>query len=409
MLNLRGLPVSVNTRLCYNSSMTETNQDPLLTELVYFSIKDVGRAIDMKILESPALYARFSGKKLGSLLPLRKDTPTSLSLPQPVWFAFEEVEAEGLGTVFPSAKVYNDGAVTILLRGTGRFTLDALGPLSRSSLIRSQGYTYSFAEYADRLFGRLLDAIGDAIVDGIERSNIQQEHYLAYCFLEYPELPPLFVQQNRARLASLLIGEYDADSLHESQIQASLARPFSYRPDDLAIFDMDHCVIFDSHRDYEDILLIIEHANYRLLELRALDRLLDQRLDEAERDLTVYGIQKNKKGKGRIKLRGKAPQKKFARIQALRFEALFILENLENSSKIIGDYFLGQIYSRLCEIFNTDGWSRSVERRLDVLSSVYEMVKTDSAERRTLVLEIVFIVVCIVLPLIQIWQALMLK
>jgi|UniRef100_A0A7C3INK7 hypothetical protein len=389
--------------------MSETENPTLLTELIYFSIKDVGRAIDMKKLESPALYARLSGKKMGSPLPLRKDTPTSLALPQPIWFAFEEVEAEGLGCIYPSAKVYNDGAITILLRGKGHFTLDELGPLSHSPLIKSQGYTYNFQDFANRLFGRLLDAIGDAIIDGIDRALLQEEHYLAYCFLEYPELPSLFVQKNRQRFASLLIGEVDSDSLHESQIQSALARPFSYRPDDLAIFDMDHCIIFDQHQEYEDILLIIEHANYRLLELRALDRLLDLRLDEAERDLTVYGIEKSKKKKGQVRLRGKTPQRKFARIQALRFEALFILENLENSSKIIGDYFLGQIYTRLCEIFNTEGWSRSVERRLDVLSSVYEMVKTDSAERRTLVLEIVFIIVCIVLPLIQIWQALILK
>ncbi len=100
---------------------------------------------------------------------------------------------------------------------------------------------------------------------------------------------------------------------------------------------------------------------------------------------------------------------KFARIQSLRFEALFILENLENSSKIIGDYYLGQIYDRLCAIFNTDGWSRSVERRLDVLSSVYDMAKTDAAERKMLLLEIVFIVVCVVFPALQIWQALVLR
>jgi hypothetical protein len=381
----------------------------LLTELIYFSIKDVGRAIDMKKLESPALYARLSGKKLGSPLPIRKDTPTSLALPQPFWFAFEEVEAEGLGKVYPSAKVYNDGAVTILLRGKGYYKLDELGLLSHSPFIKSQNYTYTFEDFANRLFGRLLDAIGDAIIDCIERSNLQEEHYLAYCFLEYPEPPGAFIQNYRHIFASLLIGEPDSTILHETQIQAALARPFSYRSDDLAIFDMDHCIIFDAQQDYEDILLIIEHASYRLLELRALDRLLDLRLDEAERDLTVYGIEKNKKRTGKTKLRGKTPQRKFARIQTLRFEALFILENLENSSKIIGDYFLGQIYSRLCEIFNTEGWSRSVERRLDVLSSVYDMVKTDSAERRTLVLEIVFIIVCIVLPLIQIWQALILK
>lgn len=389
--------------------MTAIENTTLLTELVYFSIKDVGRAIDLQKLDNPALYAALSGKKMGSLPPLHKDTPTSLALPQPIWFSFEEVEAEGLGVLYPSAKVYNDGTVTILLRGKGYFTLDELGVISHSSFIKSEGYAYNFEDFANRIFGYLLNAIGYAIIDSIDRAVILEEKYLAYCFLEYPEQPSNFIQKDRQRFASLLIGEKNYDSLHETQIQAALARPFSYRPDDMAIFDMDHCIIFDHNQDYEDILLIIEHANYRLLGLRALDRLLDLRLEEAERDLTVYGIEKNKGKKEPVKLRGRTPQRKFARIQALRFEALFILENLENSSKIIGDFFLGQIYTRLCENFNTEGWSRSVERRLDVLSSVYDMVKTDSAERRTLVLEIVFIIVCIVLPLLQIWQALILK
>ena len=167
---------------------------------------------------------------------------------------------------------------------------------------------------------------------------------------------------------------------------------------------MDRCFIIEPRGDYEDILLIAEHANYRLLELRALDRLLDISLDEAEKDLVGYG-----KARRSMKAKGVTPQTKFARIQALRFEALFILENLENSSKIIGDFYLCQIYDRLCEIFNTEGWKRSVERRLDILESVYDMAKTDSSEQRQLVLEIVFIAVCVVFPVLQIVQALLQK
>ena len=43
------------------------------------------------------------------------------------------------------------------------------------------------------------------------------------------------------------------------------------------------------------------------------------------------------------------------------------LENLDNSSKIIGDYFLGLIYERLCSIFNTESWKVSVGKRLDAV------------------------------------------
>ena len=94
--------------------------------------------------------------------------------------------------------------------------------------------------------------------------------------------------------------------------------------------------------------------------------------------------------------------RKLANLQPLRFDALFILENLENSSKIIGDYYLGQVYVRLCEIFNTEGWKRSVERRLDTLQDVYELFAVDANERKLRWLEIVIIVVCIVSPLMEI-------
>jgi hypothetical protein len=59
----------------------------------------------------------------------------------------------------------------------------------------------------------------------------------------------------------------------------------------------------------------------------------------------------------------------------------------------------------LCNIFNTDGWKWSVERRLDILQSVYDMVKTDSNERLMNTQNNLIIAVCVVLPLLQILQA----
>ena len=189
---------------------------------------------------------------------------------------------------------------------------------------------------------------------------------------------------------------------HSSQVKQILAKPVSYRKNDIAVFDMDRCIIIDPARDYEDLLIIAEHANYRLIELRALDGLLDTWLDEAEKDLRKIYLSGGESHFGQ-----RAVKMKLARLQALRFDALFTLENLDNSSKIIGDYFLGYIYERLCEIFNTEGWKVSVERRLGALQNLYELLKNDTAERRMINLEVVFIVVCIVLPLLQIVQVMM--
>jgi len=158
---------------------------------------------------------------------------------------------------------------------------------------------------------------------------------------------------------------------------------------------MDRALIIDPSRDYEDVLMICELANYQFLELRVLDHLLDRWLDEAEDDIRKFYIKK----RGPRQPRGSL-QRKFANLQVLRLDALFILENIENSSKIIGDYFLGALYEHLCGIFNTNGWTRSIERRLGALQNVYEIVKAEKNERTMLFLEIVFIIVCII-PIIQ--------
>ena len=234
---------------------------------------------------------------------------------------------------------------------------------------------------------------------------MDRESYLAFCFLECGEDPAGFIERNRDYCAALLIGEEPGSSLHDSQIAATLGKPFSYRSGDLAVFELDRCIIIDPRGDYEDLLLIAEHANYQLLELRVLDKLLDTWLDEAEDDIRALTAG----GRRRVLGLRRPIEVKLAHIQALRFDALFILENLENSSKIIGDYYLGQVYARLCEIFNTEGWKWSVERRLDTLQDVYDMVKVDAGERRMVALEVTFIIVCIIFPIIQIVQVMIQK
>ncbi len=390
--------------------MPDIRRDERLFELVQCTIHDIGRSVDLARLEKAAAAATLSATRSGRMAAVHRDTPTSLALPQPLCIPLDGVPADRVGPLTATAKIYEDGAITILVRGKARLALEELHHLSTTRIVGAPEGLRSLDEYAALLFERILKLVSFAVVDPAPAEARKTESYLSFCLQECPEGAARYAAERREMMAALLIGEADPARLHESQIAAALSRPFAYRPDDLAVFDMDRCFIIDPQADYEDILLITEHANYRLLELRALDRLLDQRLEEAEKDLTAFGISyANTAAQKRRRLRGRAPVRKFARIQALRVEALFILENLENSGKIIGDYYLGQIYDRLCGILNTDGWSRSVERRLDVLSSVYDMAKTDSAERRTLVLEIVFIVVCIVLPLIQIWQALLLN
>lgn len=367
-------------------------------EIVRFYSHDLGRAVTfpkvpMAILSSEELKNR--GRP-----GIRRDTPDSLRLPAPLKLTMAEAELQAGPSFALEARLYDDGALTIVVRETVRCAFEELESMVHRPVVSGDGRALCVDEWAALLFKRIHRSISDAIVAPVAEQNRDSETYTAFCLRDCPEGATAFLKKNRETAAALLIGEEPGARLHEEQIQAALGRPFSYYADDAAVFDLDRCIIIDPSGDYEDVLLIAENANYRLLELRALDRLLDLRLEEAEKDLIGYGVTKRAGV-----LKGASPRTKFARIQALRFEALFILENLENSSKIIGDFYLCQIYDRLCVLFNTEEWKRSVERRLDILESVYDMAKIDSAERRTVMLEIAFIAVCVVIPALQIWVA----
>ncbi|MFZ3109255.1 MAG: hypothetical protein WBH66_02745 [Rectinemataceae bacterium] len=375
--------------------MSEQDKDrELPIEIVHLYVYDIGRAVDLK--KAASLIPAYPDIGFGK----RRDTPSSLTLPKPLVLTLNTDECDGacFDKFTAVAKIYDDGALTLVVRFRTNSTFASLAAKSNLPVSDANGAD-SVEKFADSSFQMVVNAIKDAVTGLKENWVFDKETYTAFCVLECPGgSPEAFLNQNRDLAAALLAGE-EPGVLHDSQVRQILEKPMSYRKDDIAIFDFDRCIIIDPTRDYEDVLLIAEHANYRLIELRALDSLLDRWLDEAEKDIRKIYLTggKVRPGQRSVKL-------KLGRLQTLRFDALFTLENLDNSSKIIGDYFLGLIYERLCAIFNTDSWKLSVGKRLDALQNVYELLKSDTAERRMLTLEIVFIVVCIVLPLIQIVQ-----
>ncbi|HNV18711.1 MAG TPA: hypothetical protein PKK71_00875 [Rectinema sp.] len=377
--------------------MNERGEIPV--EIVHLYAYDVGRSIDLN--------------KVASLVPAhrdialakRRDTPAYLTLPKPLVLSIstEECDSKQFSKISAMAKIYEDGAITVIVRYCTLSTFEGL-PAKAHMLIRDVSGSSSIEQFAESSFRMVREALRSAIVGYKELSESDRETYIAFCLLECPGGDPqAFINAHKDMAASLISGE-TAGTLHISQIEQILDKSFSYRRNDIAIFDLDRCLIIDPSADYDDVLMMAEHANYRLIELRELDFLLDEWLSEAERDIRrLYFSGRRKRSSER------ALRLKLAQIQGLRFDALFTLENLDNSSKIIGDYFLGSIYHRLCEIFNTDEWKFSVERRLNALQNIYELLKSDTTEQRMMTLEMVFIAVCIIFPILQIIQVMLVK
>lgn len=374
-------------------------QGEISVEIVHLCVYDIGRVVDLKKAVSlvPAHHDIVFAK--------RRDTPVSLTLPKPLVLSVstDECDSKLFEKISAQAKIYEDGAITLMVRYRTWSRFENLAEKANLK-IRDISGAASIQQFAESSFKMVLEAIRSAVSGYKESSIDDRESYTAFCLLECPGGDPqAFIEANKDVAASLLSGETKG-TLHSSQIEQILNKPFSYRKGDIAIFDLERCIIIDPSADYDDLLMMVEHANYRLIELRELDFLLDKWLGEAEQDIRRLYISGRKR---RFSDRGL--RLKLAQIQSLRFDALFTLENLDNSSKIIGDYFLGSIYHRLCEIFNTDEWKVSIERRLNALQNIYELLKNDTTEQRMMTLELVFIAVCIIFPILQILQVMITK
>jgi hypothetical protein len=366
-------------------------------EVILLILYDVGRSIDLTALEQDLKLSASRG-----LSPSR-DTPASLSLPEALRVplgsvSFEGAAAKGLPfkSLIISAKAYAEGVVSVETRVEACLPLEQLHTL-RGLQFDCDGERHTLDSLAKARFSAWVKTIAPRVHrDQYVFDELESERYLFYCLLDETKGPAEYVKKNRRYLAHLLLGENPQLCLNDHQIEDTLAHSFAFSDRDLAIFDLNRAFIVGPDRDYEDLLLIAEHANFQLLELRTLDKLLDVWLDEAEKDIkSIYTKLNGTPGKKALPIVGSFPinafgmlSKKLANLQPLRFDALFILENLENSSRIIGDYYLEQIYDHLCGMFNTRGWKRNIERRLEILQNIYSMTKTDLSDRTMMVLEL---------------------
>src|SRR5581483_2961791 len=122
----------------------------------------------------------------------------------------------------------------------------------------------------------------------------EEEAYTVFCINS-----PLFTDEgtslsseqwlraNRREIASLLTQEPDIDHLSKQEADESTGRFLSYYEHDLVVVDWDAALIIDQKVNFDETLYVMELANLQLAELEAYDRILDDSLERAYRDLTA--------------------------------------------------------------------------------------------------------------------------
>ena len=203
--------------------------------------------------------------------------------------------------------------------------------------------------------------------------------------------PEQWLESHRREVASLLTEERDTSRLSDQEAEESSCKYYSYYNNDIVVVDWDAALIIDEPRNFDEVLYIMELANLQLAELEAYDRILDDAVERAYRDLSIRRIRGSKTGSVQRELR------------EIRVDLARLSDELSNITKFFGDWHLARIYQGLSARFHLSDWHRTIEDKLRTLDNLYQILRADQMNRWMLILEATIVGLFLVDILMLIW------
>lgn len=227
---------------------------------------------------------------------------------------------------------------------------------------------------------------------------LDEEAYTVFCVeapLTTSEGLPIsaenWLQAHRRQVAALLTQEADIANLSRQETEDNTVRHLSYYQNDLVVIDWDAGLVVDEKSDFDETLYVMELANLQLAELEAYDRLLDEALDRAYRDLSKHPA--------------KPRAQTMRELKEIRIDLARLSDELSNSGKFFGDWHFARVYRAMAERFHLADWHHTIDEKLETLNGLYEILKHDQSNRLMLILEativLLFIIDLVMLFLLQ--------
>ncbi len=366
--------------------------EPLILEKAHalcYRIYDIADEIDLE--KARRVLAQDARR-----LKLSRENSQYIQLPNPP-VAYElgrRVLAlrRGPVTVDATARLFDHGAASIILsvpipEGT---TLEQLSALA-DELYDSQAL--------EALTGELIEGVRKTIASAArERRTWEQNESYTVLFVERirgnPSAEDILA---RGDLARLLLGEVDSKPLSRGESETVTQNRFSYSVDDLVVIDWNSAFVYEpsGSRDIADLL---EIANAQLLEFRFYDELLDGHIARIHDQ-----VQARRRGMMAL---FRSPYRDLVReTLATLVDLNEFIERVENSLKIIGDFYLAKVYEAAVRRLRIPAWQGSVTRKHQLLEQTYGLLKGEVDTARSLLLEatvVALIVLEIALALLRV-------
>jgi hypothetical protein len=287
-----------------------------------------------------------------------------------------------------SVKILPVGAISITVRVP--FSVEHVKDLVAFHDLRFTNGVYLYDEVRE-LAEEVRRALQPYVVRPVPKLE-EEEAYTVFCL--HAPLPsagatPMrtedWLHAHRREVAALLTEEPEVTQLSDQESQESTARYFSYYERDMVVVDWDAAMVVDEPRYLDEILYIMELANLQLAELEAYDRLLDDAVDRAYRDLSP----------GRRVGRWQVPRVQ-RELREIRVDLARLSDELLNITKFFGDWHLARIYQGLAGRFHLADWHRTIDEKLKTLDDLYQLLQSDRNNRWMLTLEVTVVLLFVI-------------
>ena len=279
------------------------------------------------------------------------------------------------------ARIFDHGAISVILRVpvTPGTTIEDLVFLA-DELYDSPA--------VDELAREQLEGLRRLLAPVFEGPHLwEQSESYTIIFAEEVDGHPTAAQlvERGADLARLLLGE--REPLSDREVGEVIQHRFSYRESDLAVVDWNSAFVYEPSGS-PDIPDVLEICNAQLLELRYYDDVLDGHIRQ------IYE-QVRRKHRGWWSL-FRSPYRLLARrAWATLLEVSEFIERVENSLKIIGDFYLARVYEAAVRRLRIPVWQSNVTRKQQILAQVYQLLKGEVDTDRSLTLEVAIVILII--------------
>lgn len=353
-------------------------------EVVYYRIFDVGAAVDLEEIKRRVDMPFLAGR-----LASEKATPPYARFAQPLLVYVDQRGVEtNLGPLVLSVavKLYGVGALSVVLRTPFEVvSLRDLRPYGSLRIVRD-GKEETLTEFCTGIVRRIEEDLVPYFHDSYD-VPVDPEPYTVYCITVSEHPVRQFQEAWRREVTALLANDPRPDDIGDEEVEDTWKNWLSYYRDDLTVLEWDRALLIEPTASYEDTLTVFEIANLQLLELRTYDAYLDKVVDKAYDDLEDLFARRS------LFASGGDTVKELAELRMDLAEATFQVDNI---SKLWGDWFLGKVY-RACGLkFELASWQRTVADKMQDLSEIYQVAQAEAEGRRMFVLEVLVVLLFVV-------------